>query len=194
MTMGLITKVNIELIKAAIDFNISRKEVDEEVPEGLSAIVNALSLLDTTALNSLVNVISIGFIMFLVVNVIAMMMIKKVKDFANKFSSGCLPDIGAKAGGIVASASVGAAKKLAAPGALRTGMKEGFKDGTSGVRRFVKGKAKKFKNKIGDKLLGSTEFDKRLLAIRYQRKENEGKPDAAVLAQNQQSIDDIFTK
>lgn len=131
--MGAVASLSIELIRAAVEFNVEGGSQTES-NNGLSEMANALSELDINKLDSMVNILSLGFILFIIANMMAMLFLKKVTEFAGKFSSGVVPSIASGLAGTAASAAKGAV----------------IKAGTAGVSSFSSGFSKKFNEKTED--------------------------------------------
>ncbi len=189
MMMGLITGICIDLINAAVSFNTVQTEETKDINTGLSALVIALTAIDTKALNRMVNIWSIGFLLFLVTNLISMMLLQKVKEFAGQFSSGCVPDIGNKLGGTMASAAVGTAKKAITTPAK--GFASGFGDAFSGVKNRVSKKARIVRNRISSGVVEAVGLGG-VMAARAERKAAEGRASSDDMDKNIQNIDEML--
>lgn len=192
MTMGLVTEICIELISAAVSFNITQAEPGESASNansGLASLVVALTAIDTKSLGRMVNIISIGFLLFLVTNLVSMLLLQKVKEFAGQFSKGCVPDVGNKLGGTMASAAVGTAKKAITTPAK--GFASGFGEAFSGVKNRFHKKSRIIKNRIAAGVVSAVGLDG-VMAARAERKEAEGKASAEDVAKNKQNIGEIL--
>lgn len=137
MMMGVVVNLSIELIKAAVEFNSDSGAVGE-TENGLSAMIKALTEIDVKKLSTMVNVISIGFLLFMMSNIMAMMLLGKVTEFANQFASGAMPAISSEFATRAASTVKGIAKKAASP--LVEGFKEEISEVTKPVRDDLKEK------------------------------------------------------
>lgn len=162
MMMGVVVNLSIELIKAAIEFNSDGGSM-EETENGISALVSALSSLDVVKLNDMVNIVSIGFILFMMANLMAMMLLKKAEELASTFASGAMPSISSNFATQAASTAKGMAKKAAAPVVsgfkeetkeLREEIKEGIKSLPSRATRAVGRAVRNIATKAGNSKLG----------------------------------------
>lgn len=137
MMMGVVANLSMELIKAAVEFNSDSGAVGE-TENGLSAMIKALTEIDVKKLSTMVNVISIGFLLFMMSNIMAMMLLGKVAEFANQFASGAMPAISSEFATRAASTVKGIAKKAASP--LVEGFKEEISEVTKPIRDDIKEK------------------------------------------------------
>ena len=149
MLMGVVVNLSMELIKAAVEFNTDGGSGDV-TETGLSGLIKALSEIDTKKLGVLVNVISIGFILFFVANIMAMMLLQKVSSFAGQFASGTdlgiSSDVARRAG-----SAVGEAGKKVVSSASK-GFKEGFSESTQESKDNVKGMLSSAKEKVTNRV------------------------------------------
>ena len=172
MMMGVVVNLSMELIKAAIEFNSDSGSVGE-TENGISALITALSSLDVVKLNNMVNIVSIGFILFMMANLMAMMLLKKVEEFAGTFAKGAMPSISSGFATKAASTAAGMAKKAAAP------IAQGFSEETKELREDIKDGIKKAPRRIvgavgnGVKAVGNVA--KKLISNDARRAEKFGK-------------------
>ena len=155
--MGVVVNLSMELIDAAVSYNTADTG-SEDGTASLTELAIALSEIDTKKLNYMVNIISVGFILFIVANMMSMMLLSKVDDFAGKFAEGSMPSIASGLATQAASSTVGAAKRLggaaigsAAEGAwdgLKTNTRQVRKDAISGIRKGINAVTSPIKNTV----------------------------------------------
>ena len=112
MMMGLVVRISMELISQAILLNSS---ADHDGSSGLAALVNALDTIDTEKLKKMVNVWSIGFLIFVFACIMGFMMVNKVKSLTDQFASGGISPIAPSIATMGASTIKSAVSKVAAP-------------------------------------------------------------------------------
>ena len=145
MMMGVVVNLSIELIQVAVEFNTDGSGGDV-AENGISGLIKALSEIDTKKLTSMVNVISIGFILFLVTNIMSMMLLKKTQEFAGQFANGGMPAISADMATKTASTAFSAAKKMG--GAAISAVKDGVGEGTKELRENIGAKVDSAKDSV----------------------------------------------
>ena len=156
MMMGLAVNLSMQLIIVAVEFNFKTSELASDTGAGLELLIKAISDLDTKSLDRRVNVISIGFILFLVANMMALMLLQKVSEFAKDFSGGAPnPGISSELAGMGAKAGMGAAKKVAG-GAVNVakgageGLYHGLAKSTESIRNDIKQDTKRYTTAVGN--------------------------------------------
>ena len=138
MSMGIIVNLSMKLISAAVAANTEVAEGESAIENGLSSLIRALTEIDTTTLSAMVNVISIGFILFLMANIMSLLLIQKAQEFADQFASGGLPSITSEAAGRAGAKIKETGKKIASATTATFGA--GFKQGVKDVIRKDKNK------------------------------------------------------
>lgn len=160
MMMGMVVKINIGLISTAVDMN-TNGDIGETA--GLEALVTALDKIDTKTLKKIVNIWSVGFLLFMFANIMGFLMMAKVSEFTNRFASGGMKAAAPSIATMGASAIKGTASKLTAP--TREAIGDWAEEKVEGsVRKTMEFTGNRLKLKWTRKLI----FGKR-----YQRKENE---------------------
>ena len=109
MLMGMVSRVIIELIDQAVQAN------SDSGDSGLAELVEALDTVDIGTLKSMINVLSVGFCLFIFTNLIGFLLMGRVSELVNKFAEGGMKPVAPGAATIATSAVKGAAAKLAAP-------------------------------------------------------------------------------
>ena len=145
MMMGVVVSLSMELIQVAVEYNTDGGSGDV-AENGISGLITALSERDVKKLERMVNVISIGFILFLVTNIMSMLLLKKTQEFAGQFAQGGMPSISSDMATRAASTAVSAAKK--AGGAVLSGVGSGIAEGTKGVREKIKNGVQGLSNSV----------------------------------------------
>jgi hypothetical protein len=112
MMMGFVVKVTILLIDNAIG---GSSGATDKTSSGLTEIAKAVDTVNTDVLRSTVNVISIGFCVFIFANLMGFLLLSKVAELTNKFASGGMKGSATSLATMAASTAKGAVNKLAAP-------------------------------------------------------------------------------
>ena len=160
MMMGMVVKINIGLISTAVDMN-TNGDIGETA--GLETLVTALDKIDTETLKKIVNIWSVGFLLFMFANIMGFLMMAKVSEFTDRFASGGMKAAAPSIATMGASAIKGTASKLTAP--TREAIGDWAEEKVEGsVRKTMEFTGNRLKLKWTRKLI----FGKR-----YQRKENE---------------------
>ena len=117
MVMGFVVKITLLLISSALQSNIKTTAEDGNIAQsgGLIALMDAINSADTDALRSLVNVFSVGFCIFIFVNIMGFLLLSKVAELTNRFASGGMKGAAPSIATMGASAIKGAVSKAAAP-------------------------------------------------------------------------------
>lgn len=143
MMMGVVVDLSMSLISVAVEYNTNTEGASGDVGEtGLAGLIRALSEIDTTKLSYMVNIISIGFLLFLVANIMSMLLLSKTQEFAGQFANTPLPPMASDLATKTASTAFSAAKKTG--GAIISSVGGGFGEGTKELRDKVKEKTKEF--------------------------------------------------
>ncbi len=143
MMMGVVVNLSMSLISVAVEYNTNTEGASGDVGEtGLAGLIRALSEIDTTKLSYMVNIISIGFLLFLVANIMSMLLLSKTQEFAGQFANTPLPPMASDLATKTASTAFSAAKKTG--GAIISSVGGGFGEGTKELRDKVKEKTKEF--------------------------------------------------
>ncbi len=132
MMIGMIVTVAISLIDSSLSLKDS---------SGISGLIEALDNVDTAKLKKLVNVLSVEFLMFIFACILGFMLMSKVSDLTNKFSSGGIKPVAPSFATMGASAVKGFASKVSAPT-------------REAIGEYMEDKAKKVANKAVDKGVG----------------------------------------
>ena len=113
--MGVVVMISIALISKAVELNTSIKTGDEQTGTGLAILVDAINKIDTNKLKIMVNILSVGFLVFLFASILGFLLLARVSELTNRFASGGMK---ASAPGIAtmgASAAKGTIGKVTAP-------------------------------------------------------------------------------
>ena len=140
--IGIIVKINIELISVAVELNT----VDNsDMGHGLTELANAIDQIDTLKLTRMVNVLSIGFLLFLFANLMGFLVLSKISELVDRFASGGMKAVAPSIATMGASAVKGAAAKVTAPIRKSVGewvddtVEKGVKKAVKAVPHLVKG-------------------------------------------------------
>ena len=146
MMMGVVVRISMELINTAVQLNSTASEESElatlAATDGtsgaenseLAALVMAIDTIDTEKLKLMVNVLSVGFLLFMFANVMGFLLLGRVNELVNRFASGGMKGAAPSIATMGASAVKGAASKLTAP--IREGVGEWVGDKTRKVTRW----------------------------------------------------------
>ena len=194
MLMGVIADLSVALINVAIEANTSGGS--KAGADGIAVLIEALNSFDKETLNIYVNVLTVGFLMFLFANIMAVMLLGKVREFTNTFASGGMSDIGSGLGAFALSAAKGAASKVAAP--TVNAAKDYVSEKVENAYETVKEKAHEKINQAGSymvkKVTAHSSAANKFVNARNERlsKEQQGKQQK--LDQNKQDMNDFFNK
>ena len=114
MMMGIIVRISMELISVSMAFNISGDE-EQQGGSGLLVLVEAIDKVDTNSLKELVNVFSLGFLMFMFANILGFLLLARITELVDRFASGGMQPSAPSIATMGASAVKGAALKVAQP-------------------------------------------------------------------------------
>lgn len=142
MMMGVVVKISITLISKAVGLNVKRSSEDVGANDDnmeLSGLVEAMDTIDTEKLRAMVNVLSVGFCLFMFANIMGFLLLSRVHELVNRFAGGGMKPSAPSIATMGASTVKGMATKLAAPTmkAARDIASRGVEKGT----RWVAGKA-----------------------------------------------------
>lgn len=85
--MGVVVKVSMELVNMAVDINTQTRGSDSET-SSLALLVEALDTTNTERLKQMVNVLSVGFLIFLFANIMGFLLLARVSELTDRFASG----------------------------------------------------------------------------------------------------------
>ena len=109
MLMGLLSRVIVELVNEAVKANSATGDA------GLDVLIQALDTGNPDKLKELVNVLSVGFCLFIFTNMIGFLLMGRVSELINKFADGGMKPVSPRAATIGASAVKGVASKVTRP-------------------------------------------------------------------------------
>ncbi len=116
MMIGLVVKISISLISKAVELNTEIETSQQTISGGgLYELVQAIDNIDTEKLRIMVNVLSVGFLVFLFANILGFLLLARVSELVNRFSSGGMKASAPSLATMGASAIKGVAKKATAP-------------------------------------------------------------------------------
>lgn len=119
MMIGLVVKISISLISKAVELNTeietSASSQQTVTGGGLYELVQAIDNIDTEKLKIMVNVLSVGFLVFLFANILGFLLLARVSELVDRFSSGGMKASAPSLATMGASAIKGVAKKATAP-------------------------------------------------------------------------------
>ncbi len=140
MMMGLVVKIIIELINKGLALNTESKD-GEGGTNGFTALADAIDRLDTEALKEMVNVLSVGFLIFMFACVMGFLLLGRVSELTDRFASGGMKAVAPSIATMGASTVVGGAKKLTQP--LTNSIEKGMSEGVSkGMQKLLNGRSK----------------------------------------------------
>lgn len=87
MMMGMVVKISMALINKAVELN-TEGGVAAAGGSGLIALVDAIDTLDEAKLKIMVNVLSVGFLLFMFANIMGFLLLARVSELVNRFASG----------------------------------------------------------------------------------------------------------
>ena len=118
MMMGVVVKISLTLISKAVGLNAERP-ADDAGGNGdnmeLSGLVEAMDNIDTEKLRLMVNILSIGFCLFMFANIMGFLLLARVSELVNRFAGGGMKAAAPSIATMGASTVKGMATKLAAP-------------------------------------------------------------------------------
>ena len=118
MMIGVVAKISITLISKAVGLN-AEKPTEFDADNGdnmeLSGLVEAMDNIDTEKLRLMVNVLSIGFCLFMFANIMGFLLLARVSELVNRFAGGGMKAAAPSIATMGASTIKGMATKLAAP-------------------------------------------------------------------------------
>lgn len=117
MMIGVAVKIGMELIKAAVELNANPAKIGEDINSGtdLAALTKAIDEIDTKTLMRMVNVLSVGFCLFMFANIMGFLLIARMSELVNRFAGGGMKGAAPGLATVGASTAWGMATKLAAP-------------------------------------------------------------------------------
>lgn len=114
MMMGVVVRISMALINKAVELN-TEGGVAASGGSGLVALVDAIDTLDDNKLKIMVNVLSVGFLLFMFANIMGFLLLARVSELVNRFASGGMKPSAPSVATMGASAAKGAVTKMAAP-------------------------------------------------------------------------------
>ena len=119
MLIGLVVRIGIGLVSKAVELNVEIESAIEDGQRvsrgGLYELVQAIDNVDTEKLKIMVNVLSVGFLVFLFANILGFLLLARVSELVNRFSSGGMKAIAPSLATMGASTIKGMAKKVSSP-------------------------------------------------------------------------------
>lgn len=113
MMIGLVVKISIALIYKAVSLNISEDSGNSGT--GLIRLIDAIDRIDTPKLKIMVNILSVGFLLFMFANILGFLLLARVSELVNRFASGGMKPAAPYLPTAGASAIKGMAAKVTAP-------------------------------------------------------------------------------
>lgn len=120
MMIGVAVKIGMELIKAALDINAAPETsqnygMDLNSGTSLQDLSEAIDKVDATTLKKMVNVLSVGFCLFMFANIMGFLLIARMSELVNRFAGGGMKGAAPSIATMGASTMRGMAAKVAAP-------------------------------------------------------------------------------
>lgn len=112
--MGVVVKIGMELVNMAIELN-TEGGAGENGSSPMAVLVEALDTRNTERLKRMVNVLSIGFLLFLFANIMGFLLLGRVSELTDKFASGGMKASAPAIATMGASAIKGMANKVSQP-------------------------------------------------------------------------------
>ena len=156
MMIGLVVKISMTLIIKAVELNFSVDAYDASIVD----LIKAMDNIEANRLKKMVNVLSVGFLLFLFANILGFLLLARVSELVNRFASGGMKPAAPYMATTGASAIKGAALKVSAPT-------------RKAVNEWAHDKVEKVSSKAIDKAIG-------LVTLRPVRKWAYNKADDAI--------------
>ena len=117
MMIGVAVHIGMKLIDVAVSLNTNPDVINSELNSGtdLAALAKAIDEIDTDGLGKRVNVLSVGFCLFMFANIMGFLLISRMSELVNRFAGGGMKGSAPILATIGASTIKGMATKLAAP-------------------------------------------------------------------------------
>lgn len=112
--MGVVVKVGMELVNMAMELNTEGGDQTAETSP-MAVLIEALDTRNTEVLKQMVNVLSIGFLLFLFANIMGFLLLGRVSELTDKFASGGMKASAPAIATMGASTVKGMANKISQP-------------------------------------------------------------------------------
>ena len=112
--MGMVVMIGIALVSKAVELNTSVK-VDSESGSGILLLADAINKIDTNTLKVMVNILSVGFLVFLFASILGFLLLARISELTDRFASGGMKAAAPSIATMGASTIKGMASKVTAP-------------------------------------------------------------------------------